>query len=309
MKKQTIAFWATVFFFFGIALFSCKKNESDLEQQVEHARDLNEFEAEMSELVQVLDLAASKSGLRGGREESFAVCGASIDSLSVPGTIILNFDGTTPCVNGTRKRSGQIKLKLSGGRLWLNAGAELRIEFVNYKITWLASGRSQIFNGIKTVKNVSGGSISVALEGVTFPVRIIHEISGKVNVTFDGGRTAEWNFARRRETNVLARGNVEVSLTGIGAASGRNNLAAWGKNRFGGDFFTVVQTAVAAKSSCGWHKPTGGVILHDGQFRDVTVTLGTDASGNPAGGCPTHFKVSWQGVGGATRTRIIAYAN
>jgi hypothetical protein len=292
---------------FAVTFFSCRKRDVELEQQVEHARDAADFDAEAAEILQNIDLTASSSGMKGGRTEAINICGASADSTTVPGTIILTFDGTTPCVNGTRKRSGQIKLTLTNGRLWVNSGAELKAEFVNYRIEWLATGRKQTFNGIKTVKNVSGGSITLSAQAAV-NATIIHEIRGNFNVLFESGASAVWNFARKRETVVAGANNISVTITGIGSYSGMNNLAAWGKNRFGGDFYTVISTPIQANKSCGFHKPTAGVVIHDGQYRDISVTFGTDASGNPMTSCPTHFKVLFE-KNGNTHTRIVAYPN
>jgi hypothetical protein len=245
--------------------------------------------------------------MKGGRTEAFNICGASVDSTTTPGSIILTFDGTTPCVNGTRKRSGKIKLTLTNGRLWVTPGAELKAEFINYQIEWLATGRKQTFNGIKTIKNVSGGSINISAQ-TAVNATIIHEISGSLTVLFESGASAVWNFARRRETVVAGANNISVTITGIGSYNGMNNLAAWGKNRFGGDFYTVISTPVQANKTCGFHKPTAGVVVHDGQYRDISVTFGTDASGNLMSACPTHFKVVFE-KNGNTHTRIIAYPN
>lgn len=289
-----------------LLLNSCKRHDIDLEQQATHSAEQADSDAEFNEILQNADLIATKSAMKGGREEKIDICGASVNDTSQPGTVILTFDGTTPCSNGTRTRSGVVKMKLENGKLWTTPGAILTVEFVNYKITWLNRGRTHTLNGKKYIKNVTGASIVTATENRTNTV-VIHEITGNMSVLFDNGRTSSWNLARQR-TTTLNNGRVDVRIVGIGSADGRNNLAAWGVNRFGGNFYTTFTTPILANAVCGWHKPTAGVVMHDGELRDVIVTFGLDASGNAASACPTHFNVQWT-KDGASRSKLVAYPN
>jgi len=221
-------------------------------------------------------------------------CDASVDSSQMQqGIITLTFNG-----NGCsgKVRTGQMKFTLAnfaGGSRWRNAGAQLDINFIDFKTT--RNGKSVVINGTHHLVNESGGLLSDLSPEKTTIVRTV--TSNDMNVTFDDNTTRTWTVSKRR-TWEYNGGNTKLSVTG----------EASGTNRKGKAFTTQSTSAVVSLKSCGWHHPVSGTVTHDCDGHTATVTLGTDANGNvDPNNCPAYFKVECTGKKGKKHDKVIAY--
>ena len=73
---------------------------------------------------------------RYARVQSSPLCGVTIDSTDIASKILyFNFDGVTSCFSPSRTRSGQIKVQLTTGSNWGDAGSVLTLTYINFKVT------------------------------------------------------------------------------------------------------------------------------------------------------------------------------
>lgn len=221
-------------------------------------------------------------------------CDAVVDSSQIQqGIIILNFNGSG--CNG-KIRNGQMKFTLmnySNGSRWRDAGAQLDIDFINFKVT--RNGKNVVINGTHHLVNETGGLITDLGPEKSTIIRTVN--SSNMSVTFDDNSTRNWSVSKRR-TWEYNGGNTKLSVTG----------EANGTNRKGKEFITRSAEPVVCLKNCGWHRPVSGVLTHEVEGRTGTVTLGTDSGGNPdPNNCPGYFKVDITGKKGKHREKIIAY--
>jgi hypothetical protein len=231
--------------------------------------------------------------LSGGTAKSieWIPCGATIDSTVIANDTItykITYNGTT--CHG-KIRLGAIEVKKQVGAHWRDAGATVRIKFIDLKITKVSTGRSITISGTKTLVNVNGGVIR-ELNGSG---SVVHTANGSLNALFDNGTTRTWNVARKR-TFTGTQTNLICSVEGTGNENGYSNLVTWGTNRNGEAFYTQITSPVVHKQTCDWD-PTSGVKVHNipSDDKSATITFGFDSNGNTVTGnnCPTHCKVDW----------------
>ena len=124
-------------------------------------------------------------------------CGFTIDSSQLSSKILyLNFDGVTYCGSPSHLRSGQIKVQLTTGNHWAEAGAVLTISYINFKVTYYTNNQPHTvnFNGVKTLENVNGYDWLGWLAGTaTIKYR---ERALNIQAEFDNTSHAVWNSAR-----------------------------------------------------------------------------------------------------------------
>jgi hypothetical protein len=291
-------------------LFSagCKKDDDktvtdDTASQSVSASDESYLQAETDLASEDANTALGGFSNLSGRYSSFPViCGATIDtSLKDSGIVSINYDGTTACVNGTRKRDGQIRLELLNGARWKDVGAVLAVTFNSYKVTRISDGKSLVLNGTQTITNVTGG-----LVGNT--AQVIHRMrANNLMLTFDNGTTRTWSVARKVTFNSSGP-NRAVVIEGDTTVNNIANTVVWGTNRNGDNFYTAISTPLEANNTCGWHKPVAGVKTHEGISRKIMVTLGLDASGNAvSSGCAGFYKIKWTNAQGKVRELLLSY--
>ncbi len=213
------------------------------------------------------------------------------DTIGDTTHINLAFNGLN-CA-GTRSRLGNIKVSKLLSTPWSQAGATVKVEFINYKVTKISTGNWVILNGVKTWQNVSGGIIPNL--GTT-ATAIIHKVSGSIQATFNDNTTRTWEIARQKTYTGTYPSGLILSVDGFGVADGYSNLETWGINRHGEQFYTQVLTTVVLKQSCGWD-PCAGIIKHSipSDTKSATITYGFDSSNQPITGteCPSEYKVDW----------------
>jgi hypothetical protein len=221
-------------------------------------------------------------------------CDATVDSSQInQGIITLTFNGSG-CSG--KVRTGQMKFTLANyanGSRWKDVGAQLDINFINFKVT--RNSKSVVINGTHHLVNETGGLLSDLGPEKASIVRTVN--SNDMSITFDDNSTRNWTVSKRR-TWEYNGGNTKLSVTG----------EANGTNRKGTVFTTKTASAVVCLKSCGWHRPVSGIVTHDVDGKNATVTLGTDGNGNPdPENCPGYFKVDCTGKKGKQHEKVIAY--
>jgi hypothetical protein len=310
MKNHTVITWAqlgAIVLAAGISLTACRpeKPEPIFEEGIitaDERRVQDESDQAITDAVNLIESGSAAMG--NGRTTGVSICGASIDSLPATKTYVLTFDGTTPCVNGTRTRSGIIRVQLTQGNRWRDPNAVLRVSFENYRVTRLSDGKSLVLNGSKQHLNVSGGRLSDVSTGP-----IIRRTTGSLELTFDDGTTRTWQIARQHEWRLQPPG-LTYRVSGFGQANGYSNLVAWGMNRNNITFFTSIADPIVFTPACGLGRPVSGRKTYARTTsREITATFGVNADGTPATGtdCPYGYRLNWQKLNGETGSAVIAY--
>jgi hypothetical protein len=243
------------------------------------------------------------------------MCGVTIDSSQIANKILFyNFDGVTPCFSPSRTRGGQIKVELISGNAWKDAGAVLKLTYINFKVTKLSNNKSITFNGVKTLKNVNGINwFTFLFSTSTFKFQ---ERALNVQVTFSDGTQATWNSARVTtwdyiQANVtpgIPYGYVKFTSNGDTTLNNLSNTDSWGMNRFNQPFHTVYQAPWVSNTYCGVWRPVSGGLTHQVGVNNLTLELGVDQNGSPSNlNCAYGYKVSWTPNGGSTQSLVLSY--
>ncbi len=292
-----------------VVFTSCRKREQAEEDDTPtisaQSNDAQTNDANTDDAYTDADNSMSNSRTLAGTSTSstttyFWPCDATADTSQIQqGIVTLTFNGSG--CNG-KNRTGQIKYQVvnyTNGVRWKDANAQLNVDFINYKVT--RNGKNMTINGTHNIINVSGGLVTELSGDKPSIVRTVS--SNNMYVVFDDNTTRQWSIAKRRTWDYNS-GNLKFSVT----ANAANNISAWGTNRKGNEFSTKIIYPVVLLKNCGWNKPVSGTIEHSVSERKVTVTLGTDASGNVSpDSCPNHFKAEWTGRRGKQRTYIGTY--
>ncbi len=297
---------------FSFLITACKKdgsnprdeNEAEFTQQSD---DQARFTSETDEVADEINGAIESSPALQGRGTGVqALCNATvvIDSVSNPRSVTITYNGLN--CSGTRTRTGQVKATIPAGVKWKDAGAVLTVTITNLKITRVSDGKFITINGTKTITNVSGGRLS-DLPALGTIIHTIH--SNNMNIKFDTSTLQRnWNIARKR-TFTFNAGHVNITTTGNHTIAGNNKVVEWGTNRFGNQFITSIEQPLTVRSSCNF-RLTNGQVKHELLGRNLTVTFGLDAAGNPTncpGPNPYYMKLVWTGPGGISHTVIRPY--
>lgn len=300
--KRTIALGSIMLMCIGLLFTACKKDDSnetatdDSAAQQEQSADESLVQNESENSLNEVNVALSGSGF--GKAGSIAGATVNDSSFISEHKLIITYNGTS--ADGRRTRTGQIVVQLINGNNWGDAGAVLKIEYINFRITHIASGKSITVNGNHIVTNVSGGRSFV-------DASVTHMIRGAITISFDNtSATRTWQVARRRVVTA-AGGNYEVTISGDTTLTGTNNIVVWGINRAGNPFYTQISQPVVWNSTCP-AGPSAGIKIHKGIAHEITVTFGVDASGNPVTGtCPYGFRINWTNLRNQAKTAVISY--
>ncbi len=318
--KQKLAFSLIAGMLTLALVTSCKKKEEDKAQLDSETQqfndDANNYQSESDQADN--DINNSLDEISGfGRKSSTLsseLCGVTIDSSQIAQKILyFNFDGVTPCFSPSRTRSGQIKVELIAGNLWADAGAVLRLTYINFKITRLSDNKSIKFDGIKTLKNINGNNWLGFIAGTA--TLKYQSRAFNVLVTFDNGSTATWNTAHITQWSYTPASSsayniayITFTATGDTTLNGFNNVSAWGTNRFGNPFTRYYTNTLVSNTYCGLWRPNAGEIVHNVNSKNFTLTCGVDQSGNPTPyACAYGFKVSWVDGNGNNQSVILSY--
>ena len=312
MNKKIISLFAlalSVAFVFT----SCQKDKNDkLDGNVEQFNaDNNYYKGESDQIDNDINSALNDIPAFGGRKEeaySSPMCGCTIDSSQIDSLILIfNFDGVTPCFSPSRTRSGQIKVELTSGAQWGDAGSVLKLTYIDFKVTRMSDNASITFNGVKTLKNINGNNwIALYLGTGTFKYQ---ERAFNIHVEFSGGDTAIWNSARMTEWSYSAgQNNITFTSKGDTTVNGFANTDSWGTDRWGGDFTVYYNTPILSDTYCGLWRAKSGELVDHLSMGDFTLTLGVDQNGNASTlQCAYGYKITWTGSSGNVSSAILSY--
>jgi hypothetical protein len=207
-------------------------------------------------------------------------------------TIDINYHG--PDCNNMHNRSGDVIVKKRFSEDWGQPGATVLMHLNNFKITKLLTGKSITMNGTKHFENVSGHYLwQLGLDSAV--TACVDKVWGTITATFDDTTTRVWNIARQRTFtgNLIA---LVMTTDGFGQADGISNLASWGTNRNGEQFYSSINPSVVHKQVCNWN-PCEGSIKHEipSQSKSATVTFGYNSNFQliTNGDCPTYYRIDW----------------
>lgn len=286
----------------ALLLASCDKEKNTEVVDTKSLQSLSADEAEVQNVNEeasndVDAVLAGGAGLKNGGMP----CNVTVDTAQIIGDtlyVYLTYNGEN--CNGTRIREGQIVVKKKVGTFWGQEGAQVVVDFIDFKVTRVATGKSVTLNGTKIFTNVTGGGLRLLGHLYT---SIVHRETGFLEATINDSLTRTWNMALQK-TYTGALGTLEVTLAGIGSADGYDNLAWWGTNRANEQFYTSIIEPVVHRQTCGFD-PVSGKKFHNipSDNKNATITFGYDANGNLVGegDCPTHFRLDWvKGINSGT---------
>ncbi len=327
MKTKILSLLLVVGWVAMVCVVSCKKKDTTtvkdtLDAQVQqHNSDADNVKNESDQADQDINNSIGTSSL-GGRMAGVAsspLCGVTIDSSQIASRILIfNFDGTTYCFSPSRLRTGSIKVQLTTGTHWNDAGSVLTLTYINFKVTYPIANstavKSVTFNGTKTLKNVNGNNwIGFYFSGVALKYQ---ERALGIRVKFESGDTATWNSARMTQWNYYGiTGNplgvpvayYAFTANGDTTVNGHATTDSWGTNRYGFPFTTYYQGAWASNTYCGLWRPNSGALVHSVNGNDYTFTAGVDPQGNLSSStCKYGFKVSWTS-GNGPQSVVLSY--
>ncbi|PBQ34444.1 hypothetical protein CNR22_22575 [Sphingobacteriaceae bacterium] len=305
----------------ALTFTACKKKETDKEEPAVETPDgqsgtdnrevTSENDQSMSEANDALSSAPRIAGKGQSAQSITGICGYDIDSVKIKhDTIILKYNGIT-CNN--RTRTGMIILSWAPGTKWSTAGAIIKIDYVNYKITRASDQRSIMFNGTQNLTNVSGGTwLNLVL--VT-NYSLVNSITGtNLNVKFEDGKTAVYNINRKityTYPGTFPNGILTIKAEGIGSNGSLTNLENYGTARNGDVFTSQVTTPIVWNVTCGGAVLQGAVSLTDvTKNYNLKFIYGVDANGNiqtvGANSCPYGWKLEWT-ANAATQSKVFGY--
>lgn len=216
-----------------------------------------------------------------GDVDSMRMCGATItrDTLNGYRRVVINYTGQN-C--GGRVRTGTVVISMLLGQRWADSGAVLKLDIQNLVITRLRDTFTITVNGIKNMKNVTGGRLQQLLQRGT----IIHEVTSPgMSIAFPNNTTRSWQVARRRTYNAAMGMGITITYTGMHTSGTTNNITEWGTDRFGNSFVSSTPVPVVRRQNCNF-RITAGEVKHERGANTTVVTFGLDAQGNPVTTCP-----------------------
>ena len=298
----------------AIIFTSCKKTNNDnpgTTEDVTESKVQSDDQASVSNGMDEMSTDASTSvenvmAVTGGNllNHFLSPCNSTItyDTLNAVRTITITYNGLN-CA-GTRNRTGSITVSIPAGDKWKNAGAQLTISYNTIKITRVSDNKSITINGSEVITNVTGG----LLYQLPTLGTITHTItSSGMSITFDDGTQRTWQVAKQR---VFTYNNgLVISTTGTHTDGAITGISEWGTNRLGNAFVTAIIDPLVIRQDCNF-RLTSGRVKHSKLLRQVDVTFGLDAAGNPTS-CPGtgayYMKIIWTNAAGVSVTVILPY--
>lgn len=235
--KKISTFIAVAVIGSSLLFTSCKKDASK-DSDVESAENNSLAEASFNDVTTISDQAAIGGSVNmrvadGSREDGSLGSGCAtvtIDTVSTPHIVTIDF-GSTNCVcNDGRTRRGKILLSYSGR--YREAGTVISISFNNYFVN------DNQLTGTKTITN----------QGLNNAGNLVYKIdvNGQV-IKANGGGTISWTSSRQREwtagaSTPLVWSDDAYSITGT----------ASGTNASGKSYTINITKPLVRKMSCRW---------------------------------------------------------
>ena len=312
-----------------LLVVSCQKSTTAADDSVAQSQNASDDARVNSELENVSNEANTAVSLSGA--SSFA--GAKLENVAVTGINAIGADGkiTYDTTNGNSAititydsitanlltvRSGSITINFPGyrnGLRWKDKNATIYITFNNYRVTRLSDLSSIVFNGTKSITNVTGGLVyELAIN--SSPIQ--HKIRSKgLTITFDNGTQRSWSvYENRTWSNIGQTSSIfQVAISSDTTVNGYSNATLWGTTRLGNNFATQLTQQLVTNSSCGWYKPTSGVRVLNGISHAITETFGVDLiTGSPVtfnGTCDANegFEITWTNANNQNKEIILPY--
>jgi hypothetical protein len=300
--------------FLGIAVTftACKKDndapsENETNSQIalqadDEARVSSELDAVVADATILLEADPATSGDNLVLED--LICDASVvaNTGTDPMTVTITYNGGN--CSTARTRAGKVILSLAQGSRWKDAGASVKVEFQDFKITRKSDQKSITINGMKVYTNVSGG--------LMFQLATLNNITHKVtsdglSIKFDDGASREWKVARQY---VFTYNNgIVISISGLHTEGNLAGIVEWGTNRFGNTFTTSISSPLVIKQDCNF-RVTAGTVTHATAAYSATATFGLNATGAVTV-CPGtgkyYYKLEWNGANGRSINALIPY--
>ncbi len=269
------------------------KDKVNTESMQQLSQDENSVEIASDQALndanQVLSPGKSKSTESGPCNTTTTIGPVINDTI----TIDIFYHG--PDCSNTFIRNGHVLIKKKFHENWGVPGATVIVSLNNFHIIKISNGKSLTLNGIKHFQNVTGHYLR-ELDSITV-TSIVHKVWGTVTATFDNNTTRVWNIARQRTfTGSFIALALVMTTDGFGTADGYTNLATWGINRHGEQFYSSITQSVVHRQVCTWD-PCSGIIVHEipAASKSATITFGYDSNNNliTNGDCPTRYRVDW----------------
>lgn len=300
--------------------FSCKKKEENKPLD----NNLKQFYQESNDIKSESDIVNNdinssikdtRIGGRVGATYSSDLCGVTIDTSQLANKILIyNFDGVTPCFSPSRTRSGQIKAELINGNNWSDMGAVLKVSYINYKVTRLSDNKTIMFNGVKTLKNITGVDwLSFFFSNANFQfqeraLNIQITLNNNTQAVWNTARLTTWDYVQANAAPGIPYAYVKFTTTGDTTINGIQNSDSWGTNQFNQPFSISFQSPWVSNTYCGLLRPNSGVINLQAGPNAASLTLGVDQSGNPSTlSCAYGYKVTWTPNGGTQQNLVQSY--
>lgn len=313
MKSDKLKIFAALLLFVPVFLFSCKEEKKDDGDNINpesvslvtHTEEeqlagdiIDNTEEDMESIIGFVIIG-------GERVEAIPPCNATITTNGpVNDTMIYTITYNGLSCDQQWYREGVIELRKAVNESFAGQGTAIRIKYLEYYVTHVITEKSMVFNGTKTLTNVSGGLVR-SLGSADYS-SVKRSAVGRLQVRTGNEEYRTWNIARDR-TYTGKQGELVLTVKGIGESDNYTNLTSWGVNRAGDEFYTSITTPVVYRQVCNW-KPCEGMKQHElpGAGKSATITFGFDGNNDPisANECPERFKIDWQ-KGDMSGTRFV----
>jgi hypothetical protein len=323
MKTNKLILTSAALLMCGAMVFtSCKKKKAFKEEDGQTSVDNRDVQTENDAASGDINDITSTSALQARGYATFdakgvtgSITDVTLDTLNVhsSGSMTLTFNGTT---YKNRQRTGKIRLTLLNypAKHWKDAGAQLQVDYINYKVTRVSDGKFVILNGSQILVNTSG-TTWVDLFFTTGHADVVTDVkeNGDLNVQFSDNKTAVYHINRKVTYKWIAGFNFSCTAEGTGTHESLSNLENYGTTRDGDAFTSQVTTPIRWELTCGWWAPMAGAvdIKVDSKDFDLKVTFAVDQQGNSetataAKPCAYGWKVEWTHKK-KTNKKIFAY--
>jgi hypothetical protein len=259
MTKRTLAMGLIASLLITYTFIGCKKSADKEDSDVESAENNSLAESDYNDVTTLVDLAATNGTsftFRTTNDESLLTSSCvtvSLDTLSSPRTIVIDFGSANClCVDG-RNRRGKILASYTGK--YRNAGTVINITFDNYFVN-----DNQV-KGTKTVTNLGNNNAGHLVYQVA--------VNGQI-VKANNGGTISWTSTRQREW--LAGAETLTPLDDIYSITG----TASGTNAHEEGYTINITQALVRKMNCRWFESGKVEVTPEGK---ATRTLDYGTSG------------------------------
>jgi hypothetical protein len=313
---------ATILMCGALVFTSCKKKKAFKEEDGQTTVDNRDVQTENDAANGDINDITSTSALQNKGTATFDAKGVTgnvqdvvLDTINVhsTGSMTLTFNGTA---YNNRSRTGKIRLTLLNYPVthWKDAGAQLKVDYMDYKVTRVSDGKFVVLNGSQILVNTSG-TTWVDLLFTAGHASVVTDIkeNGDLNVTFSDNKTAIYHINRRVTYSWIAGFSFQCKAEGTGSHESLSNLENYGTTRDGDTFTSQVTSPIVWTTACGWWAPTQGEvdIKVDSKEFDLKVTFAVDKDGNletatAAKPCAYGWKVEWKHKN-KTKKKVFGY--